>query len=95
METRNEKIIAAYQKYEQINPVKIESPGLSHAIKIGYEEVNVMTVAKLSEMSNAEIAQHDFQEEYWARRWVEALQECVKAHSTTIYGGFAALPGRP
>ena len=80
METRNEKIIAAYQKYEQINPVKIESPGLSHAIKIGYEEVNVMTVAKLSEMSNAEIAQHDFQEEYWARRWVEALQECVKAH---------------
>ena len=80
METRNEKIIAAYQKYKQINPVKIESPGLSRAIKIGYEEVNVMTVAKLSEMSNAEIAQHDFQEEYWARRWVEALQECVKAH---------------
>ena len=36
--TAMKKIIAAYQKYEQINPVKIESPGLSHAIKIGYEE---------------------------------------------------------
>ena len=83
MKTRNEKVIAAYQKYKQINPVKIESPGLSRSIKIGYEEVNVMTVAKLSEMSNTEIAQYlnDFQEEeYWAHRLVETLQECVKAN---------------
>ena len=80
LRTGNEKVVNAYQKYEQINPKRIESPGLSRAIKIGYEEVNVMTVAKLSEMSNSEIAQHDFQEEYWARRWVEALQECVKAN---------------
>ena len=83
MKTRNEKVIAAYQKYGQINPVKIESPGLSRSIKIGYEEVNVMTVAKLSEMSNTEIVQHlnDFQEEeYWAHRLVETLQECVKAN---------------
>ena len=83
MKTRNEKVIAAYQKYEQINPVKIESPGLSRSIKIGYEEVNVITVAKLSEMSNTEIAQYlnDFQEEeYWAHRLVETLQECVKTN---------------
>ena len=86
MEARNEKVIAAYQKYEQINPVKIESPGLSRSIKIGSEEANVMTVAKLSEMSNTEIAQYlnDFQEEYWAdltpHRLVEALRECVEAN---------------
>ena len=83
MKTRNEKVIAAYQKYKQINPVKIESPGLSRSIKIGYEEVNVITVAKLSEMSNTEIAQYlnDFQEEeYWAHRLVETLQECVKTN---------------
>ena len=83
METRNEKVSAAYQKYEQINPVKIESPGLSRSIKIGSEEVNVMTGAKLSEMSNTEIAQYlnDFQEEeYWAHRLVETLRECVKAN---------------
>ena len=80
LRTGNEKVVAAYQEYEQINPKRIESPGLSRAIKIGYEEVNVMTVAKLSEMSNAEIAQHDFQEEYWSRRWVNALRECVTAN---------------
>ena len=83
LKTDNEKVGAAYQKYKRINPKRIESPGLSRSIKIGYEEVNVMTVAKLSEMSNAEIAQYlnDFQEEeYWAHRLVETLQECVKAN---------------
>ena len=87
METHNEKVIAAYQKYKQINPVKIESPGLSRSIKIGSEEVNVMTVAKLSEMSNTEIAQYlnDFQEEkFWAdstpHRLLKALRECVEAN---------------
>ena len=87
METRNKKVVAAYQKYEQINPVKIESPGLSRAIKIGHEEVNVMTAAELSDMSNPEIAQYlnDFQEEeFWAalppRRLEKALGECVEAN---------------
>ena len=87
MKTRNEKVIAAYQKYEQINSVEIEHPGLSRSIKIGYEEVNVMTVAELSAMSNAEIAQYlnDFQEEkFWAdstpHRLEKALQECVEAN---------------
>ena len=87
VETGNEKVITAYRRYEQINPVKIESPGLSYSIKVGSEEVNVMTVAKLSEMSNAEIAQYlnNFQEkQYWAdstlRRLLEALRECVEAN---------------
>ena len=86
MGTRNKKVIAAYQKYEQINPKRIESPGLSRAIKIGYEEMSVMTVAELSEMSNAGIAQYlnDSQEEkLWAdsiHGLVKALRECVEAN---------------
>ena len=87
METRNKKVIAAYQKYEQINPKRIESPGLSHPIKIGYEEISMMAAAELSDMSNAEIAQYlnDFQEEqYWAdstpHRLLKALRECVTAN---------------
>ena len=69
LRTGNEKVVAAYQKYEQINPVKIESPGLSRAIKIGYGEMSVMKTAELSKMSNAEIAQYlnDFEEKkFWA-----------------------------
>ena len=86
METRNKKVIAAYQKYEQINPKRIESPGLSRAIKIGYEEMSVMAVAELSEMSNAGIAQYlnDSQEKkFWAdsiHGSVKALRECVAAN---------------
>ena len=87
METGNEKVAAAYQQYKQINPVKIESPGLSHSIKIGQEEISMMTVAELSEMSNAEIAQYlnNFQEKgYWAdstpHRLVESLRECAETN---------------
>lgn len=85
--TDNEKVITAYRHYEHINPVKIESPGLSRSIRIGYEEMSVMTVAELSEMSNAGIAQYlnDSQEKkFWAdsapHRLVEALRECVEAN---------------
>ena len=87
LRTGNEKVIAAYQKYEQINPKRIESPGLSRSIKIGYEEVSMMTTAELSDMSNTEIAQYlnDFQEEkFWAdstpHRLLKALRECVEAN---------------
>ena len=87
METHNEKVVAAYQKYEQINPAKIESPGFSRLTKIGGEEISPMTVAKLSELSNAEIAQYlnDFQEDGgWAgptkRGLSDKLEECVKAN---------------
>ena len=86
LKTGNEKVNAAYHKYKRINPKRIESPGLSRSIKIGYEEVNVMTVAELSTMSNAEIAQYlnDSQEEkFWAdsiHGLVEVLRECVEAN---------------
>ena len=87
LKTGNEKVAAAYQKYERINPKRIESPGLSRAIKIGYEEISVMTATELSKMSNSEIAQYlnDFQEEkFWADltplKLEKALQECVEAN---------------
>ena len=87
LDTGNEKVITTYRHYEQINPVKIERPGLSHAIKIGYEEMSVMKAAELSKMSNVEIAQYlnDFQEkQFWAdstpHRLLETLRECVETN---------------
>ena len=77
LKTGNEKVAATYQKYKQINPKKIESPGLSRAIKIGHEEMSVMTVAELSEMSNARIVQYlnDSQEEKF---WTDSIHGLVK-----------------
>ena len=110
LETGNEKVIAAYRKYERINPAEIEPPGyftqipseaisreaaeslITHienndGIEIPSGKINRITVTELSEMSNAEIAQHlhDFPE---AGGWVdpterglsEKLEECVKAN---------------
>ena len=102
LDTGNEKVITAYRRYEQINPVKIESPGLSYSIKVGYEEISMMTVAELSEMSNAEIAQYlnDFQEkQYWAdstpHRLLEALRECVKANPQRFTDDLQPFQGVP
>ena len=84
--TGNEKVITAYRHYEQINPVKIESPGLSRSIRIGYEEMSVMKATELSKMSNAEIAQYlnDSQEkQFWAdsiHGLVKTLRECVETN---------------
>ena len=86
LKTGNEKVAATYQKYKQINPKKIESPGLSRAIKIGHEEMSVMTVAELSEMSNARIVQYlnDSQEEKFGtdsiHGLVKVLREYVEAN---------------
>ena len=100
LDTGNEKVITAYRRYEQINPVKIESPGLSYSIKVGYEEISMMTVAELSEMSNAEIAQYlnDFQEkQYWAdstpHRLLEALRECVEMNPQRFTDDLQPLRG--
>ena len=85
LKTGDEKVAAAYQKYERINPVKIERPGLSRSIKIGYKEMSVMTVSELSEMSNAGIAQYlnnSQEEKFWAdsiHGLVKELRECVEA----------------
>lgn len=86
LETGNEKVITAYRHYEQINPVKIERPGLSRSIRIGYEEMSVMKAAELSKMSNTEIAQYlnDSQEkQFWAdsiHGLVKTLRECVETN---------------
>ena len=100
METGNERVVAAYRHYKQINPIKIERPGLSRSIKIGYEEISMMTATELSDMSNTEIARYlnDFQEkEYWAdsapHRLVEALRECVKANPRRFTDALQSFQG--
>ena len=110
LETGNEKVIAAYRKYEQINPAEIEPPGHftqipsgainreateslithrenNHGIETPSEKISRITVTELSEMSNAEIAQHlnDFPEaggwtDSTGRGLPEKLEECVKTN---------------
>ena len=85
LKTGNEKVVTAYRHYEQINPRKIENPGFSRSIKIGYEEMSVRTAAELSEMSNAAIAQYlnNSQEEKFGANSIQGLvkelRECVEA----------------
>ncbi len=88
VETGNEKVIASYRHYEQINPVKIEHPGFSHLTKIGGEEISPITGMELSEMPNIEIARYlnDFREkgglaDPTERGLSEKLEECAKANS--------------
>ena len=44
METGNEKVVSAYQKYEQINPLKIKQPGLSLHTEIGPDETSLVHI---------------------------------------------------
>ena len=64
LETGNEKVIAANQKYEQINPAPIEHPGLLRWTESWWGETSPMTVEKLSSMPNTQIAEYltDFKE---------------------------------
>ena len=87
LESGNEKVIAAYRYYEQINPREIANPGFSRLTRIRPKEISATTFTELFERSNAEIAQYlnNFQEEkYWAdstpHRLVETLRECVEAN---------------
>ena len=65
METGNEKVVAAYHKYEQINPAKIERPGLLVWTVAWEGQTSPTTIKELSDMSNAQIAQflNDFKQE--------------------------------
>ncbi len=56
LKTGNEKIITTYQHYEQINPVKIEHPGLLWWTETWEGESSPKTIEELSDMSNAQIA---------------------------------------
>lgn len=56
--TGNEKVLAAIEKYERINPAKLELPGLNFSTTPGFwvGETSPITVEVLAGMSNAEIA---------------------------------------
>ena len=56
METDNEKVVSAYHKYEQINPVKLEHPGLLFWTTSWEGVTSPTTVEELSNMSNVQIA---------------------------------------
>ena len=56
METDNEKVVFAYHKYEQINPVKLEHPGLLVWTTSWEGVTSPTTIEELSNMSNAQIA---------------------------------------
>ena len=65
METNNKKVVSTYHKYEQINPAKLERPGLL-LWTVAWEEVtSPTTIEELSGMSNAQIAAllNNFKEE--------------------------------
>ncbi len=86
METGNKEIVSAYQKYEQINPAKLEHPGLLWWTEVRWGEVRPVTVETLSDMSNAQIAEYliKFKEENnnlsapTERGLAETFEECVK-----------------
>ena len=56
METGDEKIVSAYHKYEQINPAKLERPGLLFWTVAWEGRTSPTTIEELSNMSNAQIA---------------------------------------
>ena len=64
METGNKKIVSAYHKYEQINPAKLERPGLLLWTVAWEGQTSPTTIEELSDMSNAQIAQflNDFKQ---------------------------------
>ena len=65
METGNEEIVSAYQQYEQINPAKLEHPGLLRWTEVGWGYTSPIMVDVLSGMSNAQIAEflNDFKQD--------------------------------
>ncbi|MXV74626.1 hypothetical protein F4Z99_10135 [Candidatus Poribacteria bacterium] len=58
LETGNENVIAAYEKYQKINPAKIENPGSLSNIEIWAGSTSPLTVEKMSAMSNVQIAKY-------------------------------------
>ena len=90
METSNAEILSAYQKYEQINPAKLENPGSLFNIEIWAGSSSPLTVEELSAMSNTQIAEYlaEFKEqEVIVRRsdpteegLARTLKECVETN---------------
>ena len=90
LETGNEKVIAAYQKYEGINPSPIEHPGSLSRVEIWAGSTSPLTVKKLSGMSNVQIAEYltNFKEpeivirqsDPTERGLSQTLEKCVAAN---------------
>lgn len=58
LKTENEKVVAVYQKYKNINPAKIEHPGFNIRIETLAGSRSPIKVEELSNMSNVEIADY-------------------------------------
>lgn len=90
LDTGNEKVVAADQKYKQINPKPIEHPGLLRRTESWWGETSSMTVEKLSSISNAQIAEYlaNFKEpeivirqsDPTQRGLAQTLEKCVAAN---------------
>ena len=88
METGNEKVVSAYEKYERINPVKIKRPGLSLHTEISPDETDPVTTEVLANMSNTQIAEllNNSEGEVERSSWVEndlakTLAECIETNA--------------
>ena len=90
LKTGNEKVITAYQHYEQINPAKIEHPGLLWWTETWTGETSPKTIEELLDMSNTQIAGflNSFKKQGISGPSVpteeglaETLEECVGASS--------------
>lgn len=88
LETGNEKVIAAYQKYERINPAPIEHPGTLSKIEFWTGSASPLTVEKLSSLSNGQIAEYltNFKETEVFRKsdptergLAQTLERCIEA----------------
>ena len=90
LETGNEKVVVADQKYKQINPKPIEHPGLLRRTESWWGETSSMTIEKLSGMSNAQIVEYlaNFKEpeivirqsDPTQRGLAQTLEKCVAAN---------------
>ena len=82
VETDNEKVISAYQKYEKINPAKIEHPGLLIWTKALRGRTSPTTIEELAGMSNAQIATllNDFKDESVSGSSEEGLAETLEEY---------------
>ena len=84
--TGKEKVLAAIEKYERINPEKLVKPGLNFWTETSWGDTSPVAVEELSRMSNAEIAAYlaNFKEEpmigpsvQTKRRLAETFEEYV------------------
>ena len=85
LETGNQKVTSASQKYKQINPTEIDHPGLLWWTEARWGEISPVTVESFSGMSNVQIAKYlvEFKEDNISlsapteRGLAQTLEECV------------------